>query len=109
MSPLQRAWLILLAAICCELCASTCLKASQGFSRPVFTVGVVCGYVAAFYLLSRAMEMIPLGTAYAVWSGVGIIGTMLIGVALFREQVAPMHMVGITLILAGILVMHRAT
>lgn len=109
MSELTRAWALLMAAIACELCASSCLKASQGFTRPGFVAVVIAGYIAAFYLLSRAMTLIPLGTAYAVWSGVGTVGTLLLGVALFREQLTPHHALGAALIIAGVVVLHRAT
>jgi multidrug transporter EmrE-like cation transporter len=109
LTPLMRAWALLMAAISCELFASSCMKASQGFTRPGFSVGVVIGYIISFYLLSRAMEAIPLGTAYAVWSGVGTIGTLLIGAAIFREQLMPAQAIGAGLIIAGVVILHRAT
>ena len=75
MSP----WLILALAIVAEVIATSFLRASDGFTRPVPSAVVVAGYIIAIYLLSISLRQIPVGIAYAVWSGVGVLLIALIG------------------------------
>lgn len=99
-------WLCLAIAIVSETIATTALKASAGFSRPLPSVLVVAGYGLAFYFLSLTLRTIPLGVTYAVWSGVGIVLVTLSGWLLFGQKLDAGALAGIGLILAGVLVMN---
>jgi multidrug transporter EmrE-like cation transporter len=97
----------LLIAIACELIATTSLKLSEGFTRLVPSVVVVAGYATAFYMMSQALRLaMPVGTAYAIWSGLGTVGIAIIGIALFNEPLNLTRIVGIALIVAGVLVLN---
>lgn len=98
--------ILLAGAILSELIATTSLKLSSGFTRPMPSVVVVVGYAVAFYLLSLSLKHIPLGTAYAIWSGVGTAGTFLIGVWLWGESVEWPRILGIALIVGGVLLLN---
>ncbi|MBW4653717.1 MAG: multidrug efflux SMR transporter [Kaiparowitsia implicata GSE-PSE-MK54-09C] len=103
MSPL----LLLFLAIASEVIASTALKASQGFTRLGFSIIVLLGYPLAFYLFALSLKHIPLSVAYATWSGVGIVGTVLIGAIVFRETMN-WGMVGSTaIILTGVILLNH--
>ena len=78
--------LILFFAILSEVIATTALKLSDGFTRIVPSVIVVIGYCVSFYLLSISLKVIPIGLAYAIWSGVGIVLTVIAGMILWRES-----------------------
>jgi len=99
-------WLCLAIAILSETIATTALKASAGFTRPLPSVLVVAGYGLAFYFLSLTLRSIPLGVAYAVWSGVGIVLVALAGWILYGQRLDAGALAGIALILAGVLVMN---
>ena len=86
--------------------ATSALKASAGFSRLGPSTVVVVGYAAAFYLLSLTLKHIPIGVAYAVWSGAGTVLITLIGVLAFRQKIDLAGVCGITLIVAGVLVLN---
>lgn len=103
----MNSFLLLFLAIACEICGSTALKASQGFTRlgPVLLVGL--GYSMAFYLMSLSLKQIPLSTAYAIWSGVGTVGTVLIGVLLFRESLHWGGMVGMVMTVTGVIILSH--
>jgi multidrug transporter EmrE-like cation transporter len=98
--------LVLFLAIASEVIGSTSLKISGGFSRPLPSIVVVIGYGAAFYLLSIALKTIPLGTAYAIWSGVGTVGTVIVGVLLWRESFDLPRFAGVALIVVGVVVLN---
>jgi small multidrug resistance pump len=102
MSPI----LSLILAIASEIIATTSLKLSEGFSKPLPSIVVVLGYGAAFYLLSQSLKAIPLGTTYAIWSGVGTAGAVLLGVIIWREPVDLARIIGIGLIVAGVVVLN---
>jgi small multidrug resistance pump len=104
--------LILLAAIASEVAATASLKASEGFTRLVPSVVVVVGYGLAFYLLSLTLKLMPVGYAYAIWSGLGTVGAAALGAILFRETFDLPRILGMVLIIAGVVVMNvfsRAT
>ncbi len=104
--------LYLAAAILAEVIATSALNASAGFSRLWPSLVTVLGYCIAFYLLSLTLRTIPVGVAYAVWSGVGVILIALIGVFWFRQSLDLPAVVGMALIVAGVLVLNlfsRAT
>jgi small multidrug resistance pump len=101
-----NAWLSLSLAILAEVIATSALKASEGFTHPLPSVIVVAGYAVAFYCLSLTLRQIPLGIAYAVWSGAGTALIALIGVVAYRQKLDPAAIVGIALIVAGVLVLN---
>ncbi len=84
------------------------LKYSDGFTRLIPTVITVVLALGSFYLLSVAMKSLPVGTAYAVWVGIGAIGTAIAAVFLFQEPVNLMRVTGVILILAGIMALKFA-
>lgn len=95
-------YVLLGAAILSELVGTISLKLSQGFSRPLPSLGVVVGYGAAFYLVSLTLEDLPLGVVYGTWAALGIVGVAAIGVVVFNEQVDVPGAIGVLLIVAGV-------
>ena len=99
-------WLVLLLAVSAEIVGTSCLKLTQGFSRPWPTLLVLGAYSIAFLLLSRVVDTIPLGITYALWSGIGIVAIVLIGVLAYRQVPTPAQLVGIGLITAGVITVN---
>jgi quaternary ammonium compound-resistance protein SugE len=95
-------WLFVLIAGLMETGWAIGLKYSDGFTRLWPSLGTVIGAMASFWMLSLAMKDLPVGTAYAVWVGIGAVGTAILAVMLFGEPVSPLRVVGILLIVAGI-------
>lgn len=93
---------ILFLAILSEVIATISLKFSYGFTKLIPSMVVVVGYGLSFYLLSAALKSMPIGVAYATWSGVGLILTVIAGIILWQEKLDWARLVGIILILAGI-------
>ena len=83
------AWIYLLVAGILEVFWSTCLKFSEGFSVLKFSVFTVIGMVFSFLFLSQAVKTLPLGTSYAIWTGIGALGAVIVGIILFKEAVTP--------------------
>jgi len=100
------AYLYLIAAIVAETIGTTALQASQQFSRLGPSLIVVGAYGVSFYLLALALKTIPVGVAYAIWSGLGIVCIAAIGFAVFGQRLDWPAILGMTLILSGILVIH---
>jgi small multidrug resistance pump len=100
------AWLCLSIAIVSEVIATSALKASDGFSRLVPSAIVVVGYAVAFYFLSLTLKTVPVGVAYAIWSGAGIALITLIGWVLFGQRLDAPALIGMALIVAGVVVMQ---
>lgn len=98
--------LILFFAILSEVTATSALKLSNGFTRLVPSIVVVIGYGASFYLLSLALKAMPVGVAYAIWSGVGLVLTVIAGMILWRETLDWARVTGILLILVGIVLIN---
>jgi quaternary ammonium compound-resistance protein SugE len=103
-----NAWLIVLIAGLLETGWALGLKYSDGFTKPVPSALTVLGAAASFWLLSIAMKDLPVGTAYAVWVGIGAVGTAIMAVFLFGDPVNLMRVVGIVLIVAGIIALKFA-
>ena len=99
-------WLYLAIAIVAEVIATSALKASEGFTRPIPAALVVVGYGIAFYMLSLTLRTIPMGVVYAIWSGAGIVLITLVGYFMFRQRLDLPALIGIGLIVAGVLVMQ---
>ena len=93
-------------AILSEVIATTALKLSDGFTKIVPSVIVVIGYGASFYLLSISLDVIPIGLAYAIWSGVGIVLTVIAGILIWRETLDWARVIGIIFIILGILIIN---
>lgn len=99
-------WLYLTIAILSEVVATSALKASAGFTRLYPSVLVVVGYGLAFYFLSLTLRTIPVGIAYAVWSGVGVVLVCLVGWVVYGQKLDLAAAAGIALIVAGVLVLN---
>ncbi|MBA5726094.1 MULTISPECIES: DMT family transporter [Bombella] len=97
------AWLFLFGAILLEVLATSLLNISNGFRKPLPTIGSLLLYGAAFFCLAQALKCVPLGIAYAVWCGVGIVCIAVIGVTIFRQPLNLTAYLGIGLILLGTL------
>ena len=97
------AWLELLLAGGLEVFWSTFMKLSEGFTKLWPTVWTVLGMLASFFFLSRAVHTLPMGTAYAVWTGIGALGAVLVGILLFREPVTAPRLLFMALLLIGII------
>lgn len=100
------AYILLALAIVSEVTGSTFLVKSEGFTQLVPSILVVVFYVISFYLLSQVIKTIPLGVAYAIWGGVGIVLTALIGFLIFRQSLDLAALIGISLIIGGVIVMN---
>ena len=98
-------WIILLVAGLFEIVWATAMKYSDGFTRPAPTVLMVVAMVASFWLLATAMRTLPLGTAYMVWTGIGALGSFVIGILFLAEPASAMRLLAAALIVAGIVTM----
>ena len=103
------AWLILLVAGICEIGWAVGLKYTEGFSRPVPSVLTAGAMIVSLVLLGIALKTLPVGTGYAVWTGIGAVGTAILGIVLFGELMEPMRLASIGLIVAGIVGLKLAT
>ena len=98
--------LILVLAIVSEVVGTVALKASEGFARIGPIALVVVGYGLSFYFLALALKQIPLGVAYAIWSGLGTAGAVVAGMLLWRESLSLAGAAGIVLIIAGVILLN---
>jgi len=96
------AWLILIAAGLTEIGWAVGLKYTQGFTRPLPTALTLTAMVVSLWLLGLAVRTLPLGTAYAVWTGIGTVGTAALGIVLFNEPATTVRLVCVGLIVSGI-------
>ena len=99
-------WLFLAIAILSEVIGTSALKAAEGFSRLGPSSVVVVGYASAFYFLSLTLKTIPVGIAYAIWSGVGIILISLIAWVLYGQSLDLSTIIGMSLIVAGVVILN---
>lgn len=99
---MSTAWLLLLLAGLFEVVWAIGLKYTVGFTRVVPSVITVAAMIASVWLLAHALKTIPVGTGYAVWTGIGVIGTTILGIALFGEATTIARLVCIALIVTGI-------
>ncbi|RIX79847.1 DMT family transporter [Acidovorax cavernicola] len=96
------AWLLLLAAGLVEIVMALALKAAAGWERPGAVALGLGAALVSIVLLTAAMKTLPVGTAYAIWTGIGAIGVTLIGIVFFQESAAPLRLMCIALIFLGI-------
>lgn len=102
----MNGWIALGIAIAAEVVGTSALKASEGFTRLWPSVLVVLGYGAAFYCLSLVLRTIPVGVAYAIWSGLGIVLITLVAYVLYGQKIDLAGLIGMALIVAGVLVLN---
>lgn len=103
------AWIALFVAGLLEIGWAVGLKYTEGFTRLWPTVGTAAALAASMGLLAFAMRTLPLGTAYAVWTGIGTVGTAILGIALFREPATALRITCIAMIVAGIVGLKLAS
>lgn len=96
------AWLYLLVAGLLEVTWAIGLKYSRGFTQPAISIVTLIGMILSFVFLSQALKVLPVGTAYAVWTGIGAVGTALLGILLFNEPRDIGRVLSILMIVAGI-------
>lgn len=99
----SRAWLLVAIAGLLEVAWAMGLKYSEGFTRPAISAATVVAMVASMWLLSQALRVLPAGTGYAVWTGIGAVGTAILGIVLLGESRAALRLASIGLIVVGIL------
>jgi quaternary ammonium compound-resistance protein SugE len=97
------AWVLLFVAGLLEIVWAISMKASQGFTKPHFTAITLVAAVLSFWLLGLALRQLPVGTAYAVWTGLGAVGAAALGIAFFGESLSIARVACIALIVCGIL------
>ncbi|MCP1622828.1 quaternary ammonium compound efflux SMR transporter SugE [Pseudomonas nitroreducens] len=95
-------WFILFVAGLFEVGWAVGLKYTEGFTRPIPTALTILAIITSMGLLGLAMRNLPLGTAYAIWTGVGAVGTVIVGIVLFGESMAPVRLLSVALILCGL-------
>lgn len=105
----MEAYIYLLMAIAGEVIGTSALKASDGMSKLLPSIIVIFGYALTFWALSIALKTIPVGVAYTIWAGVGIISIVLIGIYVFNENFTLLHLLGTALILTGVAVLMLLT
>lgn len=99
-------WVYLAVAILAEVVATSALKAAEGFTKPLPSAVTVVGYAVAFFFLSLTLRSIPVGVAYAVWSGVGIVLVSGVAWVLYGQRLDAPALAGMALIVAGVLVLN---
>ena len=102
------AWFWVAAAGLLEVAWAAGLKLSDGFRRPVVSTFTVIGMILSFVLLSQGMRQLPMGTAYAVWTGIGAAGTFLVGVIVYGDPATLARFFGVALIVAGVATLKLA-
>jgi quaternary ammonium compound-resistance protein SugE len=103
------AWLILVVAGLTEVGWAVGLKYTEGFTRPLASALTITAMIASMWLLGLAVRTLPIGTAYAVWTGIGTVGTALLGIVLFDEAATAMRLVCVALIVSGIVGLKLVT
>ncbi|MEO8479202.1 MAG: quaternary ammonium compound efflux SMR transporter SugE [Gemmatimonadota bacterium] len=99
----SRAWLLVGIAGLLEVAWAMGLKYSEGFTRPVISAATLVAMAASMWLLSQALRVLPAGSGYAVWTGIGAVGTAILGIVLLGESRATLRLASIGLIVVGIL------
>ncbi|MEM9780869.1 MAG: multidrug efflux SMR transporter [Pseudomonadota bacterium] len=99
-------WVYMVIAIVGEVIGTSALKASEGFTRPAPSALLVVSYAISFYCLSLALRTLPVGVAYALWAGLGIVLIALVGFTVFGQRLDAAAIAGIGLILAGVVVIN---
>ena len=103
---LSHPWTLLLLAISAEVIGTSCLRLSEGMTKPLPTVLVLMAYAIAMILLSKVVLSLPLGLTYALWSGIGTVAIVLVGRFAYGQLLAPAQLIGIGLISAGVVIVN---
>ena len=106
MNPVFIGYGFLMLAIICEIMATTLLVKSEQFTKLIPTLMMAALYIVSFYFLSQTLKTIPLGIAYAIWGGIGIVLTAIIGTVIFKQTVDAGAVAGIALIVSGVIVIN---
>jgi small multidrug resistance pump len=104
----MQGWLVLMAAIVCEVLGTTCMKLSESLTRWIWIPPMLALYVLSLFGLALALRTIEVGIAYAVWAGVGTVIVAVVGVAFFAESISFLKIVSIALVVAGVIGLHLA-
>ena len=104
--PLNNPWILLLLAISAEVIGTSCLRLSEGMTRPLPTLLVFSAYAIAMALLSKVVMSIPLGITYALWSGIGTVAIVFIGRFAYQQTMGAGQLLGIALITAGVVLVN---
>lgn len=102
-------WFLVIVSGVLEACWAMGLKASNGFTRPGATALTLAGMIASFVLLATAARSLPIGTAYAVWVGIGALGASALGIILYGEPLTPARILSLALILVGVIGLKLST
>ncbi|TBR58939.1 hypothetical protein B4U84_24010 [Westiellopsis prolifica IICB1] len=97
------AWVFLFLAIACEIFGTISLKLADGFSKPIYLTGAIIGYPLAFSFFAFSLKTIEVSVGYAVWSGIGIIGTSILGAMMFQEHISLAKALCIGFIFVGVI------
>ena len=103
------AWFTLLLAGLFEIVWAFAMKQSEGFTRPLPTIIMAVAMVLSFGLLAWSMRVLPLGTAYTIWTGIGAVGAFIVGVAVLGEPLGPVRIIAAVLIVSGLVMMKLAS
>jgi quaternary ammonium compound-resistance protein SugE len=103
------AWIYLFVAGLLEILWAYSMKLSHGFTRPTASAVTIVAMIASFALLSLSMRVLPLGTAYTVWTGIGAVGAFILGIVVLGEPANVMRMLAAALIVSGLVLMKFAT
>ena len=103
---MSHPWTLLLLAISAEVIGTSCLRLSEGMTKPLPTVLVLMAYAIAMVLLSKVVLSLPLGLTYALWSGIGTVAIVLVGRFAYGQLLAPAQLIGIGLISAGVVIVN---
>lgn len=102
----MQTYFALICAVIAEVFGDSMMKLSEGFKRKLPLIGVLAGYGLSFYLLAQVMNHMSLGVSYAVWNGLGIVLTMIVGVVVWKELCTPKKLLGMLMILSGVVILH---
>lgn len=102
-------WILLVSAGVLEIVWAYFMKQSQGFTRLAPTAITIVTMIASFGLLSMAMRTLPLGTAYAIWTGIGAVGAFAVGALALGEPLTPLRIAGVALVASGLIVLKLAS
>ncbi|QDU32663.1 Quaternary ammonium compound-resistance protein SugE [Poriferisphaera corsica] len=102
-------WFYLVLAGLTEIIWAIGLKYTESFTRPLPTIGVIIAMAISFFFLSLALKDIPIGTAYAVWTGIGAVGVAIIGMIYFGDPVNTLRIIFLTLIIGGVIGLKLST
>ena len=103
------AWFVLVLAGLCEIVWAYAMKQSDGFTRPVPTAVMLVAMLFSFGLLAWSMRVLPLGTAYTIWTGIGAVGAFIIGAVMLGEPLGLMRVMAAVLVVSGLILMKLAT